>query len=71
MLIWRVINMEKKAVFAVTVKTEYEREKRETELMAMTNSMLEKNFIDIENSHNTIRQQVHDFKNHLFLVSPA
>lgn len=55
-------------VFAVTVKTEYEREKRETELMAMTNSMLEKNFIDIENSHNTIRQQVHDFKNHLFTL---
>ncbi len=55
-------------VFAVTVKTSYETEKREGELIAMTNSMLEKNFIEVENSHNTIRQQVHDFKNHLFTL---
>lgn len=55
-------------VFAVTVKTGYEKEKREAELMAMTNSMLEKNFLEVEASHNTIRQQVHDFKNHLFTL---
>lgn len=55
-------------VFAVTVKTGYEKEKREAELMAVTNSMLEKNFLELENSHNTIRQQVHDFKNHLFTI---
>ena len=55
-------------VFAVTVKTGYEKEKRETELMAMTNSMMEQNFQQLEASHNTIRQQVHDFKNHLLTV---
>ncbi|MGN0447567.1 MAG: sensor histidine kinase [Acutalibacteraceae bacterium] len=55
-------------VFAVTVKTGYEKEKRETELMAMTNSMLEKNFHEVESSHSTIRQQVHDFKNHLLTL---
>ena len=55
-------------VFAVTVKTGYEKEKREAELMAMMNSMLEKNFLEVENSHNTIRHQVHDFKNHLFTL---
>ena len=55
-------------VFAVTVKTGYEKEKREAELMAMTNSMMEKNFLEMEASHNTIRQQVHDFKNHLFTI---
>lgn len=56
-------------VFAVTVKTGYEKEKREAELMAMTNSMMEKNFQEMEASHNTIRQQVHDFKNHLLTLS--
>lgn len=55
-------------VFAVTVKTGYEKEKREAELMAMTNSMMEKNFLELEASHNTIRQQVHDFKNHLLTL---
>lgn len=55
-------------VFAVTVKTGYEKEKREAELMAMTNSMMEKNFIEVEASHNTIRQQVHDFKNHILTL---
>lgn len=55
-------------VFAVTVKTGYEKEKRETELMAMTNSMMEKNFHQLEASHSIIRQQVHDFKNHLLTL---
>lgn len=55
-------------VFAVTVKTSYEKEKHDTEFMAMTNSMMEKNFQQLEASHNTIRQQVHDFKNHLLTV---
>lgn len=55
-------------VFAVTIKTDYEKEKREAELMAMTNSIMEKNFLEVESSHNTIRQQVHDFKNHLLAI---
>ena len=55
-------------VFAVTVKTGYEKEKREAELMATTNSIMEKNFHQLEASHSTIRQQVHDFKNHLLTL---
>ena len=56
-------------VFAVTVKTSYEKEKRESELMEMTNAMMEKNFLEMEASHNAIRQQVHDFRNHILTLS--
>lgn len=56
-------------VLAVTVKTGYEKEKREAELMQMTNSMMEKNFLEMEASHNAIRHQVHDFRNHILTLS--
>lgn len=55
-------------VFAVTVKTKYEKEKRESELMEMTNSMMQKNFLEMETSHNALRQQIHDFRNHILAL---
>lgn len=56
-------------VVAISVNTRYEKEKRETALMAMTNTMMEKNFAELQNSQSAIRQQVHDFKNHIRTIS--
>ena len=56
-------------IFAVTVKTKYEKEKREAELMEITNTMMKKNFAEMQNTHDTIRQQVHDFKNHIRTIN--
>lgn len=52
-------------VVAISVNTLYEKEKRETALMNMTNAMMEKNFAELQLSQTAIRQQVHDFKNHI------
>ncbi len=47
------------------VSFKYQNEKREKELLNLTNSMMEKNYTEIKHIQNTIRKQVHDFKNHL------
>lgn len=52
-------------VFAVSISTRYEEEKRETELMNMTNVIMEKNYLEMQNYYDATHQQVHDFKNHL------
>ena len=56
-------------IVAISVNMRYEKEKRETVLMAMTNTMMEKNFAELQNSQSAIRQQVHDFKNHIRTIS--
>lgn len=50
---------------AVFLSEKYQNKKRETEILALTNAMMEKNFAELQESQNTIYQQVHDFKNHL------
>ncbi len=56
-------------IAAIYINSKYQREKRESELMLLSNAMMEKNFSELENSQNAIRQQVHDFKNHIRTIS--
>ena len=56
-------------IAVVSISAKYQNEKRETELMSLANTMMEKNFSELETSHNAIRQQVHDFKNHIRTIS--
>lgn len=53
------------AIFAISISAKHQNEKRTVELMKLTSQMMEKNYNEIRNSHKIIRQQVHDFKNHL------
>ncbi len=56
-------------IFAVTLNSKYQNEKREMQIMALSNQMMEKNFTDLQNSQNIINKQVHDFKNHLRTIN--
>ncbi len=56
-------------IAAVFINLKYQREKRESELMWLSNTMMEKNFSELKNSQNVIRQQVHDFKNHIRTIN--
>ena len=56
-------------IAAVSINSKYQIERYESELMALTNTMMEKNFSELENSQNAIRQQVHDFKNHIRTIN--
>ena len=56
-------------IAAIFINSKYQKEKRESELMSLSNTMMEKNFSELENSQNAIRQQVHDFKNHIRTIS--
>ena len=53
------------AIFAISVNSKFQNEKREKQLMALTNKMIEKNYTVMRNTQNEVRRQVHDFKNHL------
>lgn len=55
-------------IFAVTVSSRYQNEKNELELMAVANTVMEKNFAEMKLSQNIIKQQVHDFKNHIRII---
>ena len=52
-------------IFAIAISAKHQNEKRMVELMKLSSQMLEKNYSEIHNSHEIIRQQLHDFKNHL------
>lgn len=52
-------------ILAVAANSKYQNEKRDKDLMTMSNSLMEKNFKELQSSQNVIRQQVHDFKNHI------
>lgn len=52
-------------IMAVFISEKYQNKKRETGILALTNTMMEKNFAELQEKQNTIYQQVHDFKNHL------
>ena len=53
------------SIIAVSMNAKYQKEKQEAQIMELTNKLMEKNYITMRDSQNTIRQQVHDFKNHL------
>ncbi len=52
-------------IVSIAVSVKYENAKREQELLTMANTMMERNYTEIKHIQNTIRKQVHDFKNHL------
>ena len=52
-------------IAAVSLSAKYQNKKRDAELMAISNQLMEKNFSELQSSQNIIRQQVHDFKNHI------
>ncbi|MGN1442722.1 MAG: hypothetical protein ACI4XE_02630, partial [Acutalibacteraceae bacterium] len=52
-------------IFAISVSSKYQTEKREIELMSLTNEMMKKNFEQTQNAQTAVRHQVHDFKNHM------
>lgn len=56
-------------IFAIAISAKHQNEKRMVELMKLSSQMLEKNYSEIHNSHEIIRQQVHDFKNHLRTIN--
>lgn len=52
-------------IFAISVSAKHQDEKRTVELMKLSGQMMEKNYQEIHSYHEIIRQQIHDFKNHL------
>lgn len=56
-------------IVAIYINTKHQKEKRESELMSLSNEMMERNFAELQNSQNAIHQQVHDFKNHIRTIS--
>ena len=56
-------------IAAIYINSKYQKEKRESELMSLSNAMMEKNFAELEISQSAIRQQVHDFKNHIRTIN--
>ena len=52
-------------IVSVVFNNRYQEKKRQSELMQVTNRMLEKNYADMQAREGTIRRQMHDFKNHL------
>ncbi len=56
-------------LFAITISAKHQNEKRTLELMKLSSQMMEKNYSEIHNSHEIIRQQIHDFKNHLRIIN--
>lgn len=56
-------------IFAIAISAKHQNEKRIVELMKLSSQMLEKNYSEIHNSHEIIRQQLHDFKNHLRTIN--
>ena len=56
-------------IVAIYINSKHQKEKRESELMSLSNEMMERNFAELQNSQNTIHQQVHDFKNHIRTIS--
>lgn len=56
-------------IVAIYINSKHQKEKRESELMSLSNEMMERNFAELQNSQNAIHQQVHDFKNHIRTIS--
>lgn len=56
-------------IVAIYINSNHQKEKRESELMSLSNEMMERNFAELQNSQNTIHQQVHDFKNHIITIN--
>ncbi len=56
-------------IIIISLNSYYQEKKKETQLMNLTNEMLEKNYKDMQNSQNLIRRQVHDFKNHIRVLN--
>ena len=56
-------------ILATSLSSRYQAEKQERYLMEVTNKLMEKNFQTMQNSQNLIRQQVHDFKNHIRTIN--
>lgn len=52
-------------IVAVSLNSKFQKEKRESQMMMLTNELMEKNFREMRYSQNVIRKQVHDFKNHI------
>lgn len=56
-------------IVAIYINSKHQKEKRESELMSLSNEMMERNFAELQNSQNAIHQQMHDFKNHIRTIS--
>lgn len=57
------------SIFTVSVNAKHQNDKREMDLMLIANTMMEKNYQDMKSSQSIIRQQVHDFKNHIQTIN--
>lgn len=55
-------------IISVTINAKYLSEKSEKNFLTLANVMMEKNFREYRDTQNTIRKQVHDFKNHLRII---
>ena len=53
------------AIISIMFSSRYQENKRENEMILLTSTMLEKNYSQIQRNQEQIRQQMHDFKNHL------
>ena len=56
------------SIISVAISSKYQNKKRENELIALTNTMMEKNYIEMKHTQDIIRKQVHDFKNHILTI---
>lgn len=56
------------SIISVVISSKYQNEKREKELIALTNTLMEKNYTEIKQAQDIIRKQVHDFKNHILTI---
>lgn len=56
------------SIISVVISSKYQNEKREKELIALANTLMEKNYTEIKHAQDIIRKQVHDFKNHILTI---
>ncbi|MBQ6019968.1 MAG: GHKL domain-containing protein [Clostridia bacterium] len=56
-------------IVSVVINNRYQEKKRQSDLMQLTNRMLEKNYADMQARQETVHRQMHDFKNHLRTIN--
>ena len=56
-------------IAAIAINTQYQAQRRQNELFAVTNSLIEENYRKLNDSQSKLSQYIHDFSNHLRTIN--
>ncbi len=56
-------------IAAIAINTQYQAQRRQNELFAVTNSLIEENYRKLNDSQSKLSQYIHDFTNHLRTIN--